>query len=324
MNKLKKKPILLFVLALVALYIVIYIIPRLTGALVSSYTIEYGELTTADETTAYLVRNEKVYTAQTGGEANRYIGEHTLIRGGTTVMEVNGSAEGEPAAAFGEVLTRLGKNGVSTADFTAKDSGIVSYYADGYEGRLRPDNMKKGDYSYYSKLNQDDVVSLERDKILPGEPVFKVVDRTKWYMVCYIDASHMDRYEEGDEILVEFADDTVRADIHQVKKEGNRARIILETVYYYEKFAQTRAAEVALITCRQKGLIIDNDSIAEENKQQGVYVRNKSGEFVFVPIKVLATNGSESLVADTTYEDEVAGKTVSTVEIYDEILKNPN
>lgn len=324
MDNLKKKPILLFALVLVTLYIIIYIIPRVTGALVSSYTIEYGELKVQDQTTGYLVRNEQVYTAKTSGKANRYIDDYTLVRAGTTVMEVSGSGNNEPDTTYSELLTRLGNDRVQTSDFSTKEGGIISYYADGYEGKLNPENMAKGDYDYYSKLTQDAVLSLEREQINKGEPVFKVVDRTKWYIVCFIDQSHMDRYEQGDEITVEFEDDTVLADVYSVTKSGNKARIILETVYYYEKFAQTRAADISLVTYQQSGLLIDNDSIAEEKKQQGVYVKNKSNKFVFVPIQVMATNGERSLVADTTYVDEGTGKTVSTVEIYDEILKNPN
>ena len=60
MSKLKKKPILVFVILLIVLYAIIYIVPKINGALVSSYVAEYGELKISDETTAYFVRDEKV------------------------------------------------------------------------------------------------------------------------------------------------------------------------------------------------------------------------------------------------------------------------
>ena len=60
MGKIRKKPILLFVIALVTLYVIIYIVPGVTGALISSYTAVYGQLRVTDETTGYLVRNETV------------------------------------------------------------------------------------------------------------------------------------------------------------------------------------------------------------------------------------------------------------------------
>ncbi len=58
MKKIRKSPIVLFMLALILLYVIIYIVPSVTGALVSSYIVEYGELKVADEVTGYLVRNE--------------------------------------------------------------------------------------------------------------------------------------------------------------------------------------------------------------------------------------------------------------------------
>ena len=60
----------------------------------------------------------------------------------------------------------------------------------------------------------------------------------------------------------------------------------------------------------------------QEKGQQGVYVKNKTNDYIFVPIKVYASDGEYALVADTMYQDE-EGEQVMTVEIYDQVLKNP-
>lgn len=323
MGKIKKKPILLFAVALVTLYVIIYIVPGVTGALVSSYTAEYGELKIYDQTTGYLVRNETVYTASSGGRINRYVEEGTLVRSGTAVMEVTGGSEGEIGSEYTDLLTRLGSGAVSTDDYTAGEVGVVSYHADGYESRLTPDNMEKGDYNYYSKLTQDGVCDLKRSSAAAGEPVYKIVDRTKWYVVCFVDEDHADRYEEGDAVTVEFDDDFVETKVHSLEKQGGRLRVILETDYYYSQFAKRRAADVQLITYSGKGLLVENSSIAEKSGQKGVYVKNKTGEYAFVPVKIYATDGELSLIADDYYYDD-EGRLTDTVEIYDEVLKNPD
>lgn len=325
MKKIKKKPIILFFIAIIALYVIIYIVPQVTGALVSSYTATYGELKISDETDGWLVRNEKVYTAGSSGSINRYIKESTLIRRGTSVMEVSGgSGEGsEIDSAYTEMLSRLGDNAVETESYTAEEGGIVCYYADGYEGKLTPETMKKGGLSYYSKITQDAVADLKRDTAVKGEPVFKIADRTKWYLVCFVEESSADRYEAGQEIEVAFEDDQIRMDVKSVKKMDGRVRIILETDYYYSGFARTRAAKVSLVTYEERGLIVENGSITEEKGVKGVYVKVRSGNFVFVPIRIYKTDGQYSLVADGTYYDE-KGELISTVEIYDEVLKDPN
>ena len=323
MSKIKKKPIVFFVIALIALYIIIYIIPKVTGALVSAYTVEYGELKVADETKGFLVRNEKVYISATSGKENRYIKGGTLVRSGTTVMEVTGNSESEVGAEYTDMLTRLGNDAISTSDFSVAEGGVVSYYADGYEGKIRPDNMEKGTYEYYSKLSQDNVVNLARNAVAKGEPVFKIADRTKWYIVCFIDKKHLDRYTVGQEVTVEFEDDFVRAKVYKADEQDGKGRVILVTDYYYEKFAKTRVADISLVTDSGRGLIIENSSITEEKGMPGVYVKNKTNDYNFVPIQVIVSDGEKSLVKDTFFHDTKKDKTYDTIEIYDVVLKDP-
>ena len=323
MSKFRKKPILIFVIALIALYIIIYIITKVTGALVSSYTVEYGELKVADETQGYLVRDEQVYVSAASGKANRYIKGGTLVRAGTTVMEVTGSSESEVSAKYTDMLTRLGGDAVSTSDFSVAKGGVISYYADGYEGKIRPDNMENGTYEYFSKLSQDNVLDLARNSIAKGEPVFKVADRTKWYIVCFIDKKNLGRYTKDQEVTVEFEDDFVRAKVYKADEQDGKGRVILVTDYYYEKFARMRVADISLVTDSGKGLIIENSSITEEKGMQGVYVKNKTNDYYFVPIKVIVSDGEKSLVKDTYFYDKETDKTYDTIEIYDVVLKEP-
>lgn len=325
MSKLKKRPILVFLILLIVLYTIIYIVPKVSGALVPSYIAEYGELKISDETTAYFVRDEKVYVARVNGHTNYFFDDGSLVRKDTKVMQVksNGSAAEEPSGVYREALERLDGHVVQRKFYKTKDVGVVSYAADGYEHQLTPKTMKKYDYSFYKQLSQDDVLDLERNTAIKGEPVFKIVDRTKWYMVCFVDEAHLDRYEKGSRVRVEFEDGNVDTTVYQAKVVGDKARVILQTDYYYEKFAETRVADVSLVTYQENGLIVENNSITEEKGQTGVYVKGKSDDFFFVPIKVYATDGEKSLIADDFYYDlEKDGEMVITVEVYDEILRN--
>ncbi len=324
MSKLKRKPILLFFIILIVLYAIIYIVPKVNGALVPSYIAEYGELKISDETTAYFVRDEKVYVARATGETNYFFDQGSLIRKDTKVMQVksSGSEEAEPSQTYVGIMERLGDNVVRKKYYKTKDVGVVSYGVDGYERIVTPKSMKKADYSFFKKLSQGDVIDLKRDHVVKNEPVFKIVDRTKWYMVCFVDAKHIDRYEKGNHVRVEFEDDYVDATVFSAKAEGDQAKIILQTDYYYDQFAETRVADASLVTYQENGLIVENSSITEEKGQTGVYVKNKSDDFFFVPIKVYATDGEKSLIADDFYYDtEKDGEMVITVEVYDEILK---
>lgn len=322
MDKIKNKIVIIFVIALVSLYGIIYIIPKVTGALVSSYTAEYGELKITDDVPGYLVRNEKVYLSDISGKANPYVEGGTLVRSGTTVMEVTAGSGSEIDEKYTEVLKRIGEDGIKTNTFTVDGVGVVSFYTDGYESKITPENMEKSDFAYYSKLSQEQVLNLKRDNIAAGEPVFKLVDRTQWYMVCFVDKDHMGRYAVGDQITVEFDNDYVEASVYKVKKEGDKARIILSIGNYLEDFARIRVADISLVTSNTKGLIIENSSISKKKGVEGVYVKDKTSEFVFLPVQVLSSDGERSVIADSSFIDD-KGEQHMTVNIYDEVLKNP-
>lgn len=318
---------------MVLLYAIIYIVPKVSGAMVPSYIAEYGQLKIYDETTAYFVRNEKVYLAAETGDTNYFFKEGSLVRKDGRIMDVKpndqtGATDSEgnpigPDKAYQRVLENWGKRRIVRDDYRVKNVGVVSYYVDGYEKALTPKNMGKKGESFFQQLSQKDVMPLRRDSVIAGEPVFKIVDRTEWFLVCFVDAAHLDRYEVGKRVKVEFEDGELDARVYRAAEVGGKAKITLRTDYYYEKFAETRVADVSLVTYDENGVIIENSSIAEEKGKKGVYVKGKNDEFFFVPIQVYATDGEKSLIADDFYYDlEGNGELVITVEVYDEILKN--
>ncbi len=325
MDKLKKRPIIILFLALAVLYVIIYIVPKVSGAMVSSYIAEYGQLRIYDETTAYFVRNENVYLADSTGEVNSFFEEGSLVRKNAKILEITGTASGDAEIdeKYLGITGRLGGEALTQADYRAADVGVVSYYADGYEREITPKTMEKKDYTFFSQLRQDDVISLQRKRVIAGEPLFKIVDRTEWFMVCFVDGDHIDRYEEGSSVKVEFEDGNIDTKVYKSEVIGDVAKVILRTDYYYERFSEMRVADVSLVTYDENGVIVENSSITEKKGQTGVYVKSKSDDFFFVPVEVYATDGKKSLIADDFYYDlENDGELVITVEVYDEILKD--
>jgi len=320
-NKLK---IILFVIALVALYLIIYLVPKISGALISTYTVEYGELRTEDETEGFIVRNETVYVAASGGTEDRYIKEGALVRRGNKVMSISGNSDRKISSKYEDILSRLGKNAISTSDYVAVDGGIIAYCADGYESILTPDTMEKYTLEDFEKLDQDSVVDLKRDNVAKGEPVFKTVDRTQWYLVCFIDKKNRDRYAVGNEVTVDFGNgDTVYFDIETLDNMDGKTRVILTSDYYFDKFTSLRRADISLVTSDSMGLIVEDGSITTKKGQKGVYVKTSTGKYSFVPIQIIDDNGTNCVVKDTYFYDS-DGNMFSTLENYDEVLKNPD
>ena len=99
-------------------------------------------------------------------------------------------------------------------------------------------------------------------------------------------------------------------------------QIVFESDRYYEDFTKLRILELDIVTSDYSGLIVPNSSIATLDGQVGVYVKQKTEDYKFVPIKIRTSDGELSVVADSKYYD-ADGNEVLTVEIYDEILKDP-
>ncbi|MBQ3281473.1 MAG: HlyD family efflux transporter periplasmic adaptor subunit [Eubacterium sp.] len=393
MRNIKKSPVVILFIVAAVLYVIIYILPQVTGVLRSSYTAEYGELKTFDKVEGYFVRSEFVYFSNVTGAANRYIDENKLVRRGTRIMEVTpggtleedgseaGKADnkagaedtaeetkdskkkddkdskdkeknsGEDAAeavtedggkeagsesktldtsqkglaVYSEIRDNVkGEHHIDTDDFVTEQEGILTYHADGNESRITPENMEKKNKAFFQKLKNSSDLELNKYVISETDPVFKIVDRAAWYIVCYVPREHESRYAVGSRVSVLINDEkTITGTVQSITDERREKRLTIKTNNWYDHFATLRKADIEVITSDVMGLIISNTSIVEKKGQKGVYVRQKTGKYKFVPINIIATDGTNSAISASQYRN-ADGDTVTTVRSYDDILRRPD
>lgn len=316
------KYIYIYLMVLVVLLALVYLLPKVNDRMTRTMLVEHGTLSVSDNVTGYIVRDEVVYTAGSAGKPEYNVKEGTKVRKTARIMKVKGGSQDSDSMKYTKIVNMLDGKEVSTTKYRAGINGVVSYYVDGYEGVLNPDRMLKIENSEVSDI-VDDYVNLKRDRIVAGDPVYKVYDNSRWYMLIWTDDNAAKNYSKGNYVTIKFKDADIKAKVIKKKKLDNgTSRIVLESDRYYENLAQSRAETVDIITRECSGVIVDNESIAEENGQKGIYVRNSAGEFVFVPVNILLQNDSQSVLSERIYYD-AEGKQVNTVDIYDEILRNP-
>lgn len=323
MRKFRKSPFFLYALAIIILGVIIYVVPNVTGALTASYTVENERLQVYDEITGTIVRKETVYSAGHGGDANRYIGGGSLVRKNTRIMEVTGHQDEKARSDrdMQSLMDALKGSMDATTTYRTDSEGVVSYYADGYEKDLTPETMNGKDESYYKSLEKESPIDLKRDQVLKGEPVFKLVDRAEWYLVCFVPEDHAGRYKKGSRIRFSVEGNSpIYGTITEKKSEGRDTRLVIQTNYYYKNFADRRTADVKLITADAAGPVIYNSSITEKKGQKGVYVKSKTGKYEFTPISVITSDGEKSVIARGTFVD-AKGNIVNTVKDYDEVKR---
>lgn len=326
MPKLKRKTIIIFILAVLGLYLIVEVIPPLTGALASTEILEYGRLKVSDKQKCWILRDETVYKAEKTGTMKVFTGEGTLVKKGSKIMDfkekpVKKGEKEKGDSAYKDLVSRMGKDMVFEKDQKSDRKGLFSFYVDGHEAFLSTKKMKELSESELKQINEEPA-SLERTDVIKGDPVFKIADNSRWYIVCWIDEGKIGRYEKDKSVKVKLPGGTIDARVYQVNEAGGKWQLILSTNRYYKDFLKKRSVDAEIITTDMEGLLISNDCLAMKNKKVGCYVRNTAGDFVFREVQTQATDGEKTLVTETEFFDD-KGKPVNTVKAYDEVKRDP-
>jgi putative membrane fusion protein len=329
MPKPKKRTIYIFIIALVTLYVVIEIVPFLTGALTRTEVLKYGEIKVEQEVVCYLVRNETVFGAPDTGDVKYKFEEGSLIKKGASVLTFSKdssiTSEEETdlmnKSDFKTLISRLGNNLVADQSFTAAARGIFSTNIDGYEAIFTTNTIEDLTYEEVSgmSIKSQDVA---RKYALKGEPLYKISDNSNWYMVFWINKNDAAKYQTDGSVTVSLPDGDVRATVNKLVADEDQVMVILETNRYYKSFASQRKVQAIILLVDQRGLLVSNSSLTTKGGIEGVYIKNTIGDYVFKPIRTIATNGEKTLVLEDIYYDE-EGQPVDTVNVYDEVLKKP-
>ncbi len=319
----KTKWIYLFLIIAVVLYSIIYIIPGLTGALKKTEVLQYGNMQVKDDVTAYIVRDETVYASTVGGNINYLIEDDELVKKGTSILLLDGTASGEDYSDPAKGITTKLRGKIQSLDtMVAPTGGIVSYYIDGNEGRLTPTNMEKISSKKVMRMTgaHQNLVRTKTDKNMA---LYKIFNHHEWYILMWIDEGRIANYSTNKQVTVKLPDGEVKAHVNSIIDDNDKWRVVLRCNRDYAELGKLRSVKAEVVTADYSGLFVSNESLTTDDKQRvGVYVKGKDGSFRFQPVKSLASDGKKTMVAMSYYYD-TEGKRVDTVDIYDEIMKNP-
>lgn len=325
MPKIKRKQIVLLIVLIAVLFIITEILPAFVSKVVPTTTIEYGNLKVSDEVKCYALRDETVYFAKTAGNVEYKAKENDQLKVGSSVIAFTekqtskSEKETETKSEYEKMIESLGERAVVTNSNTAQRKGVFSTYVDGNENYFTLDNFDKITESKASDKGKE-TEDIKASSVKENQPMYKMVDQSRWYLVCWIDSNSISKYEEGNRVSVEFEDTSIKFNIEQIVEEGNKYKVLLSSNRYYENFAKFRVTDVKLVTTDLDGIIIDNECITTKDGNVGVYVVSKTGDNSFVRIKSLGSDGEKTVVAENSFYDK-EGNLVNTVKVFDEVLK---
>ncbi len=318
-----RRIIAVYLAALIILYIVIYVVPKVTDLFETTQVLENGTLIISCEAEGYLVKDETINIAGKTGAITYNVKEGTVIKKGTDVVDIAEDPDGDkdPRAKYNGDMERLdGYEGI-TQGGDAPISGVLSFTIDGNEPYFSTKNLKKitrdgvNDQSFGTTM-------LKRSNARKGEPVFKVSSDDRWYVVCWLNKDDASAFEKGTAVKIEFPEGDVNAKIQSVKEEAGDYKVVIYTNDYYQAFAETRKSDINIVKSNNTGLICDNECIIEVDGIQGVYIVDKNGDYKFKPINVTVTDGKQSVLSEKTFTNDKY-ELVETVIVHDEVLRNP-
>ena len=330
--------VVLFVLALIILYVIIYVVPKMQGILENTTVLEYGTLPVTDSGEALIVRDETLFSAASEGRLKYKISESSKVRKGIKIVDLESgkvskkdfaseNREGEKKSKYEDIISKAGKNIKVSENNTANISGVVSYHVDGYEKILTPKTIKDLDGEKIKEINPE-VIDIKRDSTLKGDPIYKLAKNTLWYLVVWKDKDEdIKNYEENKNVKIDIDNTQVDAKVNSIHEKDGGNLIVLETDMYYKNYSKFRKIQISVIFAEYQGLIVKNDSIVTEgkdteNEKNWVYVKQRDDSYEQVPVNILATSGEYSVLSVKRYYDE-EGLEVNTVNYYEEILTNP-
>ena len=295
-----KKGLIVFFILFILLYTIIYIVPTVFDIFTQTYIAEYGTLEVKEEATCVFVRDEKVYKAQSSGKVERKAESGDLLRSGEVVAALGGQ------------------------DQINDMRGIVSYRYDGYEDRLNSENMTQLEKSFISEYKEagSAVHDAATGTAEAGDVLFKMIDNSSWYLVCWMSEEKASIFTEGSSVSAKMDEaDQIPMSVESIVKQGDSVQIILSCNRTYKDFDLYRIRTCELVASAYSGIILTRFSIVEEDGVKGVYVVDKFNNENFVPVNVLSSQGGKTVVEKNFFHDQ-EGNRVETISAYDEILKS--
>lgn len=210
----------------------------------------------------------------------------------------------------------------SILEINSPESGVVSYYIDGYEEVLTPDNILNIKYDFIKNI-ENTSNKLKYDKVIYDQPVFKITDNTAWYIMIITDPEDANSFKLGRTVSVNISDTIIKGEIIDKAYDETKSFVIVRTNQYVKDFNKIRKINLNVIKEQYEGLKIHRDSIIEKDNQLGVYILDVNRKAFFIPIKVLGYNDEYAIIQNNVFiaKDGDSTKRVHTVELYDEILR---
>ncbi|MCT4611826.1 MAG: hypothetical protein N4A47_00485 [Clostridia bacterium] len=198
----------------------------------------------------------------------------------------------------------------NTESLVAPIGGVLSYYTDGFEDIYTKDTLSNIDLDDFKKSFANDVSDFSR--INAGDNAFKIVDGFEWYLAGLVSNKDIDKFSVGQTKklrLFGVRNETVKAQILDIKKYGEKSIVYYKLVSKIENFLNVRKVDFEVIENSYEGyklpkksvvkktlLKIPTDCIVKIAKVRGV-LKKIGNEPEFTPIDIVYSDEGYSYIS---------------------------
>lgn len=175
----------------------------------------------------------------------------------------------------------------------AGETGVVSFYMDGFEDDLNADTVSALSISDIKTVLAGRKITRSKAKTTP---VYRLVNQNRWYVALVTDSASWNPVV-GQPYYVQFEgfeDLSYNASVTSVQKEGSTSVAILEISDPIGSMIYQRTGR-ARLSATISGLSIETGALYEQNGQMGVWLYDVEGG-TFVPVDVLSSDGKTALI----------------------------
>lgn len=222
-------------------------------------------------------------------------------------------------------------------EYYSDTPGLISFQIDGLEDIFS--------YKKISEYTPDDFKMIERrvinleekDTVDIGDPLFKICDNFRWFVIVKLSKGSLDSLKEGQDVYIRFSENSenIKANVYRISIKGNDTLIIFECNDYLYKFLNKRYVDIEIVKKKYEGLKIPKTAIVNKNGIKGVYVNDVGNIIKFRPIKIKGEDEEYAIVYEGEkinigtrgkIEIDVDGKKEKryTITLFDRVIINGN
>lgn len=177
----------------------------------------------------------------------------------------------------------------------ADRDGVVSFYMDGYENYLSPDNSANITVEALKSILQGKSVDSGSSRLTTN--IYRLVETDEWYVYIISDDAAFNPVS-GQTFwfqMTGFEDVAYQATVVSSNKSGSSVATLLRLTDPMGPLMNQRSGK-AVISTEVTGLRVPSNAIFTENGQTGVYVYDGAGG-TFIPVIVLSNTPDGALIS---------------------------